>query len=213
MENTTVKAKWYQTSWATILFLIFFFPVGLFLMWKYTNWPKVAKWVVTGFFGLMVLGNAVGGDSTKSAATTTQPTQATEVPTEPQTVNNDTTSPAPTKVTTKTITAPTQAKQSAPASNGTVSQSSALRKAKSYLAYTAFSHDGLVAQLEFEKFSHEDAVYGADNSGADWNQQAAKKAKSYMEQQGFSRDGLIQQLMFEKFTQSQAEYGANSVGL
>lgn len=95
----------------------------------------------------------------------------------------------------------------------TVSQKNAVSKAKSYLGYSAFSHGGLVTQLEYEQFSHSDAVYGADNSGANWNEQAAKKAKSYLEYSAFSRGSLIQQLKFEKFTQAQAEYGANAVGL
>lgn len=100
-----------------------------------------------------------------------------------------------------------------PTSSETVSQKNAVRSAKAYLGYSAFSHDGLVAQLEYEKFSHADAIYGADNSGADWNEQAAKSAKQYMEYSAFSRGGLIEQLKHEKFTQAQAEYGANAVGL
>ena len=95
----------------------------------------------------------------------------------------------------------------------TVSQKNAVKKAKSYLGFTAFSRDGLVAQLEFEKFTHVDALYGANNSGADWNEQAAKKAKQSMDISAYSRGSLIEQLMFEKFTQAQAEFGANSVGL
>lgn len=95
----------------------------------------------------------------------------------------------------------------------TVSQKNALAKAKSYLEYSAFSHDGLVEQLEYEQFSHADAVYGADNCGANWNEQAAKKAQSYMDYSSFSRGGLIDQLKYEGFTQAQAEYGANAVGL
>jgi len=95
----------------------------------------------------------------------------------------------------------------------TVSQKNAVAKAKSYLGYSAFSYTGLIEQLEYEQFSHADAVYGADNSGADWNQQAAKKAQSYMEYSAFSRGSLIEQLKYEGFTQAQAEYGADSVGL
>ena len=34
----------------------------------------------------------------------------------------------------------------------TVSQKNAIRKAKSYLNYSAFSYQGLVKQLEYEKF-------------------------------------------------------------
>jgi len=94
-----------------------------------------------------------------------------------------------------------------------VSQKNAVAKAKSYLGYSAFSYDGLVAQLEYEQFSHADAVYGTDNSGANWNEQAAKKAKSYMEYSAFSRGSLIGQLKFDKFTPAQSEYGANAVGL
>ena len=208
------KKKWYQSSWAAILFLFLFFPVGLYLMWKHTTWPKVAKWVITGFFGLMILGSMAGGSKTSTSTPTPQPTQApqqeavqpTAIPTK---------QPEPTKVSLKTTNtpAPIQTKQTAPVSNETVSQKNAVKKAKSYLGYSAFSHDGLVAQLEYEQFSHADAVYGADNSGGNWNDQAAKKAKSYMDMSAYSRGSLIEQLKYEKFTQAQAEYGANAVGL
>jgi hypothetical protein len=120
----------------------------------------------------------------------------------------------------KTETIPTSEKAEvpkktppAPEPSVTVSQKNAVAKAKSYLGYSAFSYTGLIKQLEYEQFSHADAVYGADNSGADWNDQAAKKAKSYMEYSAFSRGSLIEQLKYEGFTQAQAEYGANSVGL
>lgn len=101
----------------------------------------------------------------------------------------------------------------APVSSVTVSQKNAVAKAKSYLGYSAFSYTGLIQQLEYEQFSHADAVYGTDNSGAVWNEQAAKKAQSYMEYSAFSRGSLIEQLKYEGFTQTQAEYGADSVGL
>jgi hypothetical protein len=125
---------------------------------------------------------------------------------------------APTKTETTSITTPTLTPQAdnqntSPVSNETVSQTNATKKAKSYLDYTAFSHDGLVDQLEYDQFSHADAVYGTDSSGANWNEQAAKKAKSYMEYSAFSRGSLIAQLEYDKFTQAQAEYGANAVGL
>lgn len=110
-------------------------------------------------------------------------------------------------------TPPTTEENSAPTPSETVSQRNAVRSAKAYLNFSAFSHDGLVAQLEYEKFSHADAIYGADNSGANWNEQAAKSAKQYLEQSAFSRSGLIDQLLYEKYTREQAEYGVNAVGL
>lgn len=93
-----------------------------------------------------------------------------------------------------------------------ISKQNALKKAETYLNFSAFSYLGLINQLEFEKFSHEDAVYGADNCGANWNEQALKKAKSYLDFSAFSYSGLIDQLEFEKFTAEQAKYGADNCG-
>lgn len=94
----------------------------------------------------------------------------------------------------------------------TVGQKNALAKAKQYLSVMAYSYDGLIKQLEYEKFSHEDSVYGADNCGADWNEQAAKKAKNYLDIMAYSRDGLIEQLEYEGFTNEQAVCGVEANG-
>lgn len=95
----------------------------------------------------------------------------------------------------------------------TVSQQNAVKKAKSYLNFSAFSRKGLIEQLEFEGFSTEDATYGVDNVNADWDEQAVKKAKSYLSFSAFSRKGLIEQLEFEGFTYEQAVYGVEQNGL
>ena len=97
-------------------------------------------------------------------------------------------------------------------SSATTGEKNALDTAKSYLEYSAFSYDGLVDQLKYEGFSDSEAKYGADNCGADWNEQAARCAKSYMEYSSFSKSGLIDQLEYEGFTRTQAEYGASAVG-
>lgn len=106
-----------------------------------------------------------------------------------------------------------QAEAEAAAKRGTVSQQNAVRKAASYLDYTAFSRTGLIHQLEFEKYSTDDATWAVDRVTVDWNAQAAKKAKSYLEYTSFSRSGLVDQLLFEGFTPEQAEYGASTTGL
>jgi len=95
----------------------------------------------------------------------------------------------------------------------TLSEKNAIRKAKSYLSMSGFSRDGLIKQLKFEGFSHEDAVYATDDIDVDWNKQAEKKAKSYLNMSGFSRDGLIKQLKFEGFTNEQAVHGVDAIGL
>lgn len=94
----------------------------------------------------------------------------------------------------------------------TMGQKNALAKAQNYLSFTAFSYQGLIEQLEYEQFSHEDAVFTADNCGADWNAQAVAKAKSYLEFTSFSKDSLIEQLEYEGFTYEQAVYGAEANG-
>lgn len=94
----------------------------------------------------------------------------------------------------------------------TKSQENALKQAKNYLETMPFSAKGLLDQLEFEGYSHDDALFAVSNCGADWNTQAALKAKSYLETMPFSRQSLIDQLLFEGFTQEQAEYGVSAIG-
>jgi hypothetical protein len=109
-------------------------------------------------------------------------------------------------------------KEDAPASTAqgsaaaTTGEKNALADAKAYLKVSAFSHDGLVDQLEYEGYSYSEAVYGADNCGADWDEQAVKSAKSYLKVSAFSYDGLVDQLEYEQFTASQATYGADNCG-
>lgn len=91
-------------------------------------------------------------------------------------------------------------------------QAQATASAESYLAFTHFSRDGLVGQLEFEGFSREDAEAAIDSLDVDWNVQAAGKAEDYLGTSAFSREGLLEQLVFEGFTPEQAEHGVAAVG-
>ncbi|MUU70545.1 Ltp family lipoprotein [Pseudarthrobacter sp. GA104] len=105
------------------------------------------------------------------------------------------------------------AEAEAAAKKGTVSQQNALRKAESYLKYSAFSRTDLIGQLEYNKFSTEDATWAVDRVTVDWNEQAAKKAASYLKYSSFSRGDLVDQLLFNGFTPEQAEYGVSTTGL
>ena len=98
--------------------------------------------------------------------------------------------------------------------NGAVTKGmkNALKSAKSYISYSAFSRGGLIKQLLFEKYTEEEATYGADNCGANWNDEALECAKSYINYSSFSYAGLIKQLEFEEFTTEEATYGADSCG-
>lgn len=141
-----------------------------------------------------------------AVSTTKQTTQTAQTKIQPKTT---TTRPAQQPATTPTV-APTNNQYIAPVSTETVSQKNAVRAAESYLNYSAFSHDGLVAQLEHDQFSQADATYGADNSGANWSAEAAQSAQSYLNYSAFSHDGLVAQLVHDQFTQAQAVYGVDS---
>lgn len=97
-------------------------------------------------------------------------------------------------------------------SDETMGQRNALNSAKSYLRFTSFSRKGLIEQLEYEQYSHDDAVYAVDRCGADWYEQAVKKGKSYLEFSAFSYSGLVGQLEYDGFTHEQAVHGADNSG-
>ena len=49
--------KFYEKTWFTVLMLLLFFPVGLFLMWKYQKFNKGARIIISVFFGLLLVSN------------------------------------------------------------------------------------------------------------------------------------------------------------
>lgn len=94
----------------------------------------------------------------------------------------------------------------------TIGMKNALKSARQYIDIMAFSYEGLIDQLEYDKYSHEEAIYAADNCGADWDKQALKSAKNYLSVMAFSYDGLIGQLEYDKFTSDQSKYAADNCG-
>lgn len=209
-----------------LLFLVSFssLVVGLIKPEAFSSVIKgnITRKKIAAIFGiptvlLFIILSGTTTDTSKNSQVVQNPTTNTEIPIPANAVENKVpikTQDKPAPITTTPIQVKqTESQNTSPISTETVSQKNAVKKAKSYLGYSAFSHDELVSQLEYEQFTHTDAVYGADNSGANWNEQAAKKAKSYMQYSAFSRGSLIEQLKYDKFTQAQAEYGANSVGL
>ncbi len=95
----------------------------------------------------------------------------------------------------------------------TLSQKNAVAKAKSYLKYSAFSEAGLIAQLEYSKFSTADATYAVKSLNVDWRAQAVEKAKSYLKVSAFSESGLISQLEYSKFSTADATYAVKSLNV
>ncbi len=46
-RKIVTNRKWYQKTGAIIVLLILFFPLGFFLMWKYSNWNKGVKIIIS----------------------------------------------------------------------------------------------------------------------------------------------------------------------
>lgn len=110
------------------------------------------------------------------------------------------------------------ASQMAYAQDLTGPQRNAIRSAKNYLSFMAFSRDGLIDQLSSsygDGYERADAIVAVDSLSVDWNEQAKRSAEQYLTMMGFSCAGLIEQLSSDagdKYTQSQASYGAQQAG-
>lgn len=141
-------------------------------------------------------------ESTTEAPEPSEPTEP--APTEPAPTEPAPTEPAPTEPE------PTESQPTEP--EVPAEYNAALDEAEDYLSIMPFSYLGLIKQLEYEGYSHEAAVYAADNCGADWFEQAVLTAKDYLDSSAFSYEGLIGQLEYEKFTSEQAKYGADNCG-
>ena len=87
-----------------------------------------------------------------------------------------------------------------------------IEDAKTYIKYFDFSREALIEQLKYEGYSREEAEYGADNCGADWNAEALSAAKSYIDLFDFSQSGLKHQLEFDQYTSDQVSYAIDNCG-
>lgn len=59
-RSLSKKDKRIFKNFGVILLLIFLFPVGLPLMWKFTDWTKKSKWIITGIIALIMVIGIVG---------------------------------------------------------------------------------------------------------------------------------------------------------
>ncbi|MFZ5376615.1 MAG: hypothetical protein ACOZAN_03030 [Patescibacteria group bacterium] len=78
-----MQKKWYQKSIGVVIFLILFFPVGLYLMWKHKVWNMPIRIILSVFFALVVMGQIL---SPKSSTPVSQGNEQQQV--EPQQNSN-----------------------------------------------------------------------------------------------------------------------------
>lgn len=63
--------KFYEKTWFTVIALFLFFPIGLFLMWKYEKFNKGIRILISIFFGFSIIGYMFGISSNDQAGTET----------------------------------------------------------------------------------------------------------------------------------------------
>lgn len=66
-------------SFVVILLLIFFFPIGLYLMWAKTNWNKIVKIVISAIIGFFIVVGIIGSFTNEETPTSSAGIQSITV--------------------------------------------------------------------------------------------------------------------------------------
>ena len=194
-----MKKKWYQSAVLMWVALIFFFPVGLFLLWKYSTYSKKGKIIITAIIVILAIWGMSGNKNNSN--TTNAPQQVT---------SSSSASSASSSASNKK-----EQKKEEPAVP--VEYKSALKKAQIYGTTMHMSKAGIYQQLtadEGEQFSPEAAKYAVDNLKIDYKNEALKKAKIYQSEQAMSPKAIYQQLISEygeQFTPEEAQYAVDNL--
>ena len=172
----------------------------------------MGKKILLGGVGIIAILGLVGACSPADNDTTPTTTQ-TQVSTQVESPA----SKSPTALERRTAVQKTTEQQVKEDAGVPREYQNALKKAESYLKYSAFSYNGLYKQLTSEYgsgFPADAAQYAMDNVEVDWNEQAVKKAESYLKYSAFSEQGLYDQLTSEYgsgFTPEQARHAISVV--
>uniref|UniRef100_UPI0026204172 Ltp family lipoprotein n=1 Tax=uncultured Psychrobacter sp. TaxID=259303 RepID=UPI0026204172 len=94
-------------------------------------------------------------------------------------------------------------------------QKNAVRSAKDWIEYSAYSRKNLIETLsQSDGYTIDDATAAVDGLNIDWNEQALRSAKDWLEYSGYSRKNLIETFsQSDGYSQSQATYAAEKAGV
>ncbi|WP_214783255.1 hypothetical protein [Exiguobacterium sp. S3] len=70
--------KFYQKTWFVVLMLLLFFPVGLFLMWRYQKFNQIARIIITVIIALAAIPAFTGGSDETATDPALEETPAVE---------------------------------------------------------------------------------------------------------------------------------------
>ena len=203
------STSWYKQEWCIVLSLLFLFPLGLFLMWKFSKWPSLVRTIITVVIAVIALASITyigqvqmikpyvanldsSSESDKSDSITDQESFDT--------------------ITKGTSDSSTTSSSSSLDDSMTRDQKSALKQAEFYSEHLHLSKQDIYHQLISEyggKFPKDDAQYAINHLKADYNKNALESAKSYAKSLNMSTREIYDQLISEyggRFTPSEAQY-------
>lgn len=196
--------------------LIFIFPLGLFVMWRFSKWPSIAKTIITVVISVIVLASVTYYGNLKMAVPITSNSNNETKETTDTSVNDK--DEENHKASVKETNGKYQewydevTKGAKEEKSATRLQKAALETAKSYSDDLNMSkekiYDILTSEVG-EKFSKEDAKFAIDHLNADYNKNALETAKSYAKDMHMSNDAIYDILKSpdgEKFTEFEAKY-------
>ena len=219
------RQSWYQKSWFIILTLLFIFPLGLFLMWRYAHWKIWLKLVVSSVYtiGLVLtvlfqvsLLNENKPNQTEHASTMKEKSDINNVKTTrnkniEKSIHKDKQNSVNLKQNTKDQNNNANDEVASPTSE----QNAAIAQAKSYANSLPISKKSLYKQLTSEygeKYPADVAQYAVDHISVDYKMNALRLAKSYVKNINISNQALYDQLVSENgegFTPEEAQYAIN----
>ncbi len=196
------SSKFYSKAWFMWVMLVFFAPVGIFLMWKFhPEMKKNTKIILTVVFAILFLVIAFGNNGDETS-----------------TNNGDTSSNSRTNTVNKV-------KVEVIDFSG-MSESEILIWCKEKKLNCDFKReysdsiekDGYIKQSvnateQVTEGSKITITYSLGKEPTVSQKNAVRKAKEYLAVMTFSRDGLIKQLEFEGFSNEDATYGVDNVSV
>ena len=205
-NNVEEKPKFYTQDWFMWIMLIFFAPVGIFLMWKFNDkMKKNTKIILSIVFAIFFLAVAFGGSDE---------TNTTDNPASNNSNNSNNTSSEVSKKKVEVIDFSsmqeheilTWCNDNNLSCNFEREYSDTVSK-DSYIKQSVNSGEQVVENTKIT------ITYSLGKAPTKAQENAVKKAKAYLNTMAFSRSGLIKQLEFEGFTNDEAIYGVDNVSV
>lgn len=197
------QPKFYEQQWFMWVMLVFFAPVGIFLMWKFnTKIQKKTKIILTVVFAIFFLVVAVGSDDETT----------TDNPSSNNNNNNNSAEVSKKKVEIIDFSSMKEHEILTWCNDNNLS-CNFKREYSNTVAKDSYIKQSVNAGEQVVENTKITVTYSLGKAPTKAQENAVKKAKAYLNTMAFSRSGLIKQLEFEGFTNEEAVYGVDNVSV